>query len=829
MVKSAAEKMREYRKRLKEDPNKYEDYLAKAKRRKKENYVPVNQLSNTEKKRRREKVREYVYRHRLKKKMEDAEVQRNTNMSESGYDTQESSGPMIINLPFPNRQNGPRKRVSRALSKKHKELKELKSKFQHLEKKYKSSLRNLQRLKKKQREHTISNASVTEPFLTPRRKTEQVMIGAGLDKKQRCKIRKQLLFANVVKTHVDKCRKGVKRTEVGILRGLIGGKILSKYRLAREVNKSTGLGRNRIAKAVSGVYNAEKRRRKREIEKYRSRVMDFLVRDDNSRCNPGKQDKMKVNGDTHQTRILTDYLKNLHFKFLGENPDVKLSFASFCRIRPPFLKLTRFISRSCCLCTRHQNFALCTSSMRKCGVNVPLNPETFIEDTGNTEKMKTDLPEEIEFGQWKRVPLQDKGKTKMIMKVVSSTMTKEKFLQYMEQQITDFTQHVQRVWRQYAESLKIKKNLTVDEVVVIMDFAENYSCKSVNEIQSAYWNQNAVTLHPVVFYYKESGEELHHKSMVIVSDEMGHNSSTVLTFIDKVVPEVQKCVPRVKKIHYYTDSPTSQYRNKTIFRVVANHEEIYGCRAVWNYFEAGHGKGPCDGLGGTTKRLADEAVRSGKVTIQDGEEFYQWCQSPFCSLKNVHFLYVPSTECQLKADHVNQYDIKPIKGTMKIHAVVGKGADKILSSTVSCYCTDCINDKECKSNQWTSESLIVSKKSISASSEKKVEDTSAESGPTDLGNTSPRRELVIGDYVAAVYDKKTYIGKITDFDNDDGEVEITFMENVRKLLQWPKHEDKIWIEKTAIMCSVSEPIPTGKSRRMFKLADSDIANIGSKK
>ena len=74
-------------------------------------------------------------------------------------------------------------------------------------------------------------------------------------------------------------------------------------------------------------------------------------------------------------------------------------------------------------------------------------------------------------------------------------------------------------------------------------------------------------------------------------------------------------------VHYWTDSPTSQYRNRFIFHAVANHESLYGCQATWNYYEAGHGKNVCDGLGGTVKRLADEAVRAGKAVIQDSEEF----------------------------------------------------------------------------------------------------------------------------------------------------------------------------------------------------------------
>ena len=40
-------------------------------------------------------------------------------------------------------------------------------------------------------------------------------------------------------------------------------------------------------------------------------------------------------------------------------------------------------------------------------------------------------------------------------------------------------------------------------------------------------------------------------------------------------------------------------------------------------------------------------------------------------------------------------------------------------------------------------------------------------------------EIVVGSYVAELYDKNVYIGKIIEVDEDD-EVEISFMENVTK-------------------------------------------------
>ena len=52
------------------------------------------------------------------------------------------------------------------------------------------------------------------------------------------------------------------------------------------------------------------------------------------------------------------------------------------------------------------------------------------------------------------------------------------------------------------------------------------------------------------------------------------------------------------RVHHITDSPFSQYRNKLMFYLIANHKDIFGVEGCWNNFEAGHGKGPCDGVGG---------------------------------------------------------------------------------------------------------------------------------------------------------------------------------------------------------------------------------------
>ena len=98
-------------------------------------------------------------------------------------------------------------------------------------------------------------------------------------------------------------------------------------------------------------------------------------------------------------------------------------------------------------------------------------------------------------------------------------------------------------------------------------------------------------------------------------------------------------VEGLDQVHYWTDSPTSQYRNKTIFSMVSRHEEHFDAKAAWNYFEAGHGKGPCDGIGSTAKPLADEAVRQEKVSIHDASDFMTWIGNNQQE-RTINFLFV---------------------------------------------------------------------------------------------------------------------------------------------------------------------------------------------
>lgn len=110
----------------------------------------------------------------------------------------------------------------------------------------------------------------------------------------------------------------------------------------------------------------------------------------------------------------------------------------------------------------------------------------------------------------------------------------------------------------------IKEVLPMNQAICPMDFAENYTFGFADKIQSAYFDKNSVTLHPVVVYTKDETEnEVKHKSLVLVSYELSYTSSTVFAIMKQVVTEVKSILPNVEMIQYMTDSPTSQYGNKT--------------------------------------------------------------------------------------------------------------------------------------------------------------------------------------------------------------------------------------------------------------------------
>ena len=264
-------------------------------------------------------------------------------------------------------------------------------------------------------------------------------------------------------------------------------------------------------------------------------------------------------------------------------------------------------------------------------------------------------------------------------------------------------------------------------------------------------------------------------------------------------------------IHYWTDSPFNQYRNKTIFKIISCHEEYFGCRASWNYMESGHGKGPCDPIGGTAKHKADQAVKNGKYIIRDALDFFEWARNDSTAIE---YLYISVNDYEKSALFVNAVcsNISPVTGTKQIHAVHSLRANYVWVRNTSCFCERCFNDGTFQSSTccdgWEERGILSATKKLKGNTKTKASESEQEESEITT-NEVKIIEPEIDDYVAVVYNGKVYIGKVQNVEED--EVYIHFLSHNGNLarnskFKVPEKDDDLWIALTDILCLTPEPV-----------------------
>jgi len=85
------------------------------------------------------------------------------------------------------------------------------------------------------------------------------------------------------------------------------------------------------------------------------RMQDFFEREDVSRMTSGKKQTLTRAKNKQQKRFLNDTVSNLHSKFLAENSDLKISYRTFCRLKPFWVIWPKEKNRDTCQCKTHEN------------------------------------------------------------------------------------------------------------------------------------------------------------------------------------------------------------------------------------------------------------------------------------------------------------------------------------------------------------------------------------------------------------------------------------------------------------------------------------------
>ena len=115
---------------------------------------------------------------------------------------------------------------------------------------------------------------------------------------------------------------------------------------------------------------------------------------------------------------------------------------------------------------------------------------------------------------------------------------------------------------------------------------------------------------------------------MVISESNNHDVVTVNLFQTRLVAFLKEKFGTISKMVYFSDGCAAQHKNCKNFLNLCNHESDFGMPAEWHFFATSHGKGPCDGIGGTVKCLATRASlqRPNEDLILTPRQFYDFAR-----------------------------------------------------------------------------------------------------------------------------------------------------------------------------------------------------------
>ena len=226
--------------------------------------------------------------------------------------------------------------------------------------------------------------------------------------------------------------------------------------------------------------------------------------------------------------------------------------------------------------------------------------------------------------------------------------------------------HVQ--WEQHKRYNEIKNGLKESEMLVHVDFAENYQNKQQSEIQSAYFGHTSFSLFTACCYTRNVvSNEIDNHNIMVVTEASDHSRIAAHCLIQRVVEEVRKKIGNrddTLTVHLWSDGCASQFRSRYVFHLTTVFPESY--RVIRYYNERHHGKGPMDGIGGCVKNVVYRAVLAEKVVINTPKEFSDFAND---HIKTISVLYMSSSEILNEPEHIKDTPYVESMCTLQVHMI----------------------------------------------------------------------------------------------------------------------------------------------------------------
>ena len=141
------------------------------------------------------------------------------------------------------------------------------------------------------------------------------------------------------------------------------------------------------------------------------------------------------------------------------------------------------------------------------------------------------------------------------------------------------------------------------KVLLQVDFSENTSITTQNEVQSAHWAHGSATLFTAHAWVSDGVTE----SMVFISDDRNHTKYSVFVFMQRIFNHLKQKYDCIEQLDVFTDGASSQFKQRFLFSNLYAWQEEHEFKIKWHFFATSHGKRVVEGLGGDREKSSLEA------------------------------------------------------------------------------------------------------------------------------------------------------------------------------------------------------------------------------
>ena len=235
------------------------------------------------------------------------------------------------------------------------------------------------------------------------------------------------------------------------------------------------------------------------------------------------------------------------------------------------------------------------------------------------------------------------------------------------------------------------------------------------------------------------------------------------------------------------------------FLNICHNEQDFAVKCTWSFFATIHGKSPCDGIGGTVKRLTAIASlhRTTNNHILTASSMFDFCKN---EIKGVKFYFISKeSDLKIRSEMEHRYNLARIlPGTRSYHNFTPISKTKIGTKVVS---------------EQEEYSFVFNFQA------------------DDFDKENLFTQINLAEFVCSIYDNVPWIGVVEEIDIENKDFQVKFMHPSypSRSYHWPSQDDVCWVPSTNLLLKVDTPMTvTGRQYNISEIEHKHIKDSWKK-